>query len=205
MSVIERYVDLRVVGAFLLAVATASCGGGGAQAPDQVLGSSTYIQLDRLGRPGVKTIFEQYANHDSSNRNTPYGDVTLPAAVAAFMSSTAGRSAALATAAQGVFGTDELRADLSKVGSGTNAGYLGIETNGAAGTALGGRGLTDPAMETDLAAAFGALLTNAAGGSGAAPDDGAEKPCLTTDNLVPSAIAAADGETATFPYLGPPR
>ena len=49
-----------------------------------------YIQLDRLGRPGVKELFENFSDHDTANRNSPYNDPALAAAVSAFMTGDGG-------------------------------------------------------------------------------------------------------------------
>jgi len=160
-----------------------------------------YVQIDRVGRPGVKELFESFSDHDTTNRNAPYNDPTLSAAITNFMTGTAGRPGA-ASAVATVFALDGLQANLSQSGQ---AGYLGIETSGATGTAFGGRALTDDAMSTDLAAAYGTLISS----------QGTTQPCMSTDNEPGSrtaegytssaAIASADHETATFPYLGAPH
>ncbi len=188
----------------------ASCGGGSSTslppAPNQ------YVQIERLARPAVKELFQNYQAHDSTNRATPYSDPTLPAAINSFMTGVAGRSPAIANAVQGVLIPDEIAADLSQ--SATSAAYLGVETGGATGNKFGGRDLLSPVIDISLGVVFGktvpALFSTI-------PDDKKESPCLTTQNVpltVPGGnaqytsaaqIGAANNETATFPYLGTPH
>ena len=106
--------------------------------------------------------------------------------------------AAPALNASAIFPVDELQLNAGASGS---AGYLGIETNGAA---FGGRGLSDDVMGTDLGAAYGTVLGT----------DGHENACLAADNVGSSGaasavssgtIATADGISSSFPYVGKPH
>jgi Domain of unknown function (DUF4331) len=165
---------------------------------------SNFIQIDRVGRPAINTIFAPFAQHDANDRGVPSNDAKIIGPeIAGFMTQTAGRSAATATAAQALLLTnnaDVLLADLSQSGL---AGYLGVETGGKIGAAFGGRGLTDDVMTTNLGIAFGNTLTTL----GLTTDDGKENngqngtPQLSTDNVTSSSVTA----TSTFPYLAAPQ
>ena len=146
--------------------------------------SNIYIQVDRLGRPGIKEIFEPYADHNSSDRAVPSNDAVLQSDITAFPAASGGSTGSAAAA---IFWPDVLQMDLS----GTSASYLALE-RGTGG--FGGRALTDDVMSVDLDAAFGAELNGTA----------ATKPCVTTDNV--SASAALRGSASgAFPYLAAPQ
>lgn len=170
-----------------------------------------FQQIDRVGRPGIVELFSPYAGHGAFNSSAPSGDTgTIGAAIATFMTGTAGRSAATSSAAQTLLTPDVLIADLSKPGP---ASYLGIESagriNGTSGTVasggglFGGRALTDDAVTANLSIAFGSTLSLL----GLAADDGNEsdgrsgRPTLTSD-FVTTGSRTFSG---TFPYLGAPH
>jgi hypothetical protein len=165
---------------------------------------NNFVQIDRVGQPALNTIFTPFAQHDANDRGTPSGDVqNLGAAISTFMTETAGRSAATASAAQTLLlanNADVLSADLTQSG---NAGYLGLETGAKIGTAFGGRSLTDDVMSTQLGIVFGNRISTL----GLAPDDGKENngqngtPQLSTDNVSSAPVAP----TLTFPYLAAPQ
>jgi hypothetical protein len=69
----------------------------------------------------------------------------------------------------------------------------GVETKAAN---FGGRGPSTPVMTPSLGAIFGDAVAKL----GLAPDDRAETPCLTSDNLK----RTDRGVTDAFPYLGSP-
>jgi hypothetical protein len=190
--------------------AIASCGNG---TPTQLpaAGAIQYVQIERLARPAVKELFQNYQAHDSTNRANPYSDPTLPAAINGFMTGVAGRSQKTADTVQAVLIPDELAADLSQSGS---SAYLGYETGGATGSKFGGRGPLDNVIDISLGVVFGNTLSTLP--SLGVPDDKKESPCLTTENVpatVPGAnaqyastaqIGAAKNQSNTFPYLGTP-
>lgn len=155
-------------------------------------GGSTFTQIERTARPAIKETFEVFADHDRSNRSTPWGDTVMADSIASFTTSPkgAGRSAQIAAVLRKVLVPDELTADLTKPGP---AAYLGVET-GAAN--FGGRGPSTVVIDPSLAAVFG----NAIPKLGLAPDDGHETPCLTSNHVPPD----DRGVTTQFPYLGTP-
>jgi Domain of unknown function (DUF4331) len=165
--------------------------------------TGTFIQIDRVGRPALNTIFVPFAQHAANDRSTPGNDAQLLGPqLSTFMTQTAGRSAAVAAAAENVLlarNADVLLADFSQTG---NAGYLGVETGAKIGQIFGGRALTDDVMSVNLGIAFGSALATA----GLVTDDGKENngqngtPNLTNANLTPVRHI-----TATFPYLGAPQ
>jgi hypothetical protein len=146
--------------------------------------SSIYLQVDRLGRPGVKEIFEPYSDHNSSDRAVPLNDQVLQSILTAFPSVSGGTAgSAVAT----TLWPDVLQMNLT----GTSASYLAIEF-GQGG--FGGRALTDDVMSADLGIAYGGRL----GGTTAT------RPCAATDNVSASAalVSSAHG---SFPYLAAPQ
>lgn len=161
----------------------------------------TYVQIERLSRPAVKEAFENFSNHDQSNRTAPTQDTLLHDSIVTFMEDDAGRDAATSTALAGVLSPDEMQADLSKTVAGCGTpntpcgAYLGVETGGATGNTFGGRWLNDDVIDISLGAIFGNTLA----ALGVVPDDHNESPCLTTDNVGP-----AQAYSATFPYVNTP-
>ena len=161
-------------------------------------GPAVYTQIERLSRPAVKEAFENFSDHDTTNRSSPYDSTTdakLFGSIGTFMTAVAGRSAAWSGAMQSVLIPDEMQADLSKTS--VPAAYLGIETGGATGSLFGGRALTDDVIAISLGAVFGNTLS----ALGVVPDDGKESYCLSNDNVAPT----GKHFTATFPYVGAPR
>ena len=181
----------------------------------------TFLQIDRIGRPGVKELYLPYANHATFNAAAPTTDVAQVAPqIGTFVTGTAGRTPAISQYVQALLAPDALVADLSNPA--TRASYLGYETsgqiasdcNGAAPTSFGGRALTDDVVNTMLGLSFGSLATattlkaptpNIAVAIPA--DDGAEKDGRTgTPNLTNQDTSCANkGLTlGQFPYLGAP-
>jgi hypothetical protein len=214
MSFIDRYIDLRVVGAFALVFGLGSCNSTNTTITPPT-SNNTFTQVERLGRPLIKEAFQNYDAHDSTNRANPYNDPTLPGAIVSFTTGVAGRSQQLANTLQAVLIPDEMQVDLTQSGA---AAYLGVETGGATGGKFGGRALTDDVVGASLLAVFGPVLTDAPGGLGLVPDDKKESPCLSYQNVVATPnvsgnsqftslaqLAATKNETpSTFPYLGKP-
>ncbi|MFN2527288.1 MAG: DUF4331 family protein [Candidatus Baltobacteraceae bacterium] len=182
-----------------------------------------YVQIERLGRPAIKEVFEDFKLHDSTNRSDITDDKNLADSIKAFMMrpapAGAGRSEAIANAMVGALIPDAISADLNASGP---ARYLGVETNGKSGFPIaviravppagiygikkalgdpyrhfGGRDLKSPVVDLSLGAIFGSLVPKL----GLAPEDNRETPCLTSDNVTP----AAKHSTDTFPYEGVPQ
>jgi hypothetical protein len=190
----------------------------------------TFIQIDRIGRPGLKELYLPYANHDAFNRAAPTTDVAQAAPQIGTFVTAAGRSAAISAYVEDLLTPDVLLVNLTSTA--TTASYLGYESggqipascNGGTPNGFGGRGLADDVVSVMLGLAYGNLatsttlanasLTNVVSFAGSSstvvpppPDDGAEKnglggkPLLSNQNL-----GCADKVTTsnTFPYLTPP-
>jgi hypothetical protein len=191
---------------YAVVLGTSSCNGGAANPPAINTGptgpGAQYIQMERLARPAVKELFQQFANHDGTNRTSPaqqpLSSQTLYQEIGSFTTTVAGRDAKHASTLQAILIPDEIAADLSNLTD--KASYLGVETGGATGGKFGGRGLPDDVIDISLGAVFGNTLT----ALGLAPDDGHQSPCLTTDN-VPQKNAQDNVTPAVFPYVGAPH
>jgi hypothetical protein len=196
-----------------VALAIVGCNGNAsniiANHPSAPPGPAQYQQVERLARPAIKEAFENWQNHDQTNRSAPTNDTELQNSVSTFMTSAGGanRSAAIANFVSTVLFPDELAADLSKTvaGCGTaNApcgAYLGVETGGATGNKFGGRWLNDDTIKTSLGIIFGPTVP--ALSAGAIPDDNKESWCLTDHNLS-SGEGTFQSYSATFPYVNTP-
>lgn len=155
-----------------------------------------FKQTDRLARPAINEVFASVADnrHQVNDENSPTMDyVDLKKDMDSFLTFPAGRSPQIRQVIEAVLVPDVLKADL---GSHDQASYLGYETGGATGGKFGGRKLSDDVIDISLGAIFGNIIP----ALGLAPDDGAEIPALTTDNV------GAEGKhfTTTFPYIGAP-
>jgi hypothetical protein len=157
-----------------------------------------YVQQERLARPVINEVFATVSNnrHSVNNKINPIQDINeLDKDVNGFLTFPAGRSPAIRRAIRSVVIPDVMVADLS---SNDRASYLGFETGGATGGRFGGRDLLDDVADISLGIIFGDTVP----ALGLAPDDGAEIPALTTDNVDSSTKNFLD----VFPYLGrPPR
>jgi hypothetical protein len=189
---------------YALIIGTSSCGGGTSAVTPTNSVQTGYIQIERLARPAIKELFQTFAQHDTTNRVSPYqqplSSQTLYTAIGNFGSNVAGRSPATVGAFQSILIPDETEADLSQTGTGS---YLGVETGGATAAdkdKFGGRTLADDVISISLGVVFGNTLS----ALGVVPDDGKETPCLTTDN-VPQQNAADNVTPGTFPYVGAPH
>ena len=198
-----RQTIISFVAVYAVVLCTSSCNGGSTSVPgfNTGTGQAQYQQIERLARPAVKELFQQFANHDGTNKTspwqTPVSGQTLYQEIGSFTTSVASRDAAHAATLQAILIPDEIAADLSQSGS---AAYLGVETGGATGGKFGGRGLPDDVIDISLGAVFGNTLT----ALGLVPDDGKQSPCLTTDN-VPNQNAKDNVTPTTFPYVGAPH
>ena len=179
--------------ALILAACSNGAGPNAANPPFATISPAKYVQIELLSRPAVKEAFENFNDHDTSNRTEPYNDATLQGEIGSFTTTVAGRSAANAAALQSILYPNEIVADLSS--GATTAAYLGVETGGATGSTFGGRSLTDDTIKTSLGAIFGNTLS----ALGVVSDDGKESPCLTDDH-----VAATNQVGASFPYAQGP-
>lgn len=182
----------------------------------------TFIQIDRVGRPGLKELYLPYATHDAFNRITASADTTSGPAVATFVSGTGTRSSDIAAYDQALLSPDALVANLNDTSG--RASYLGWETGagiaadctGLAPTPFGGRALNDDVVNVMLGLTFGNLATvsnpttpTATPGLAItrAADDGREQNGLNgTPNLTNQNVSCAGKgyQTGTFPYLAAP-
>ncbi len=195
---------------YAVVLGTSSCNGGATNVPTLNTGNPTgiqYQQIERLARPAVKELFQQFANHDGTNRTspwqTPLSSQTLYQEIGSFTATVAGRSTAgknggVPGALQAILIPDEIAADLSNLTD--KASYLGVETGGATGGKFGGRGLPDDVIDISLGAVFGTTLSSL----GVTDPDGKASPCLTTDS-VPQQNAKDNVTPAVFPYVGAPH
>lgn len=196
----QRMIFLRSALSLLGIAVLIGCGG------SENNGPQVYTQFDRLARPAVNEVFATVANnrHQVNDQDNPADDHNqLANDIQHFMTHTAGRSTAITNVVTTVLVPDVMKADLSQSGP---AAYLGVETGGATGGKFGGRKLTDDVVDISLGVIFGNTIPTL----GLAPDDGAEIPGLTTDNVGPGDKHYQDGSTtqfspAQFPYLGPPQ
>jgi hypothetical protein len=171
--------------------------------------AQTYQQIERLAEPAVKEAFENFTDHDATNRTTPANDTLLQGEVNTFMTTVAGRDAATTSALVSVLFPFEIRADMSVnlPAGGQPAGqygaYLGIQSGGATGNTFGGRWLNDDTIKISLEAIFGNTLS----ALGVVPDDHHEAWCLADDNLAAGQFAG-QGTFQTygnsFPYVNAP-
>jgi len=185
----------------------------------------TFVQINRIGKPGIKELFLPYAAHDAYNRDVPQNDVkNAGPQINTFVTGTAGRSAAVSGYVQSLLLPDALIANLADTSP--RGSYLGYETlggikddcTGAAATTFGGRSLTDDVVNAMLGLAFGYTATtvpapNAPNASGTAlglvpaPEDGKEqagqngRPQLVNQNV---SCANKGLMLGSFPYLGNP-
>jgi hypothetical protein len=184
---------------YAIVLGTSSCSSNNTTLPGG--GQGQYQQIERLARPAVKELFQQFSNHDTTNRTSPYAQPyssqTLYQEIGSFTTNVAGRPT-VAAALQTILIPDVVTADLSNTTD--KASYLGVETGGATGGKFGGRSLTDDVIDISLGAVFGNTLP----ALGVVAEDNKEVPCLTTDNV--SSQAAKDNVTlTTFPYVGAPH
>jgi hypothetical protein len=175
----------------LIAATFAACSGS-----SSTPSSALYSQIELLARPAVKEAFENFTDHDTTNRTEPYNDATLHGEIGTFSTTVAGRSAATAAALQSILYPNEMVVDLSQ--NLATASYLGVETGGATGSKFGGRAFTDDTIGISLGAIFGTTLS----ALGVVPADGKQSPCLANDNVPAATPAYVQG--SVFPYAQAP-
>lgn len=170
-------------------------------APDFV-----YNQLDRLARPVVNEALATvtFRRHEHNDKDNPTDDsnpnVGLITDIDSFLQFPAGRSQAIRNVIESILVPDVMVADLSQA---DHASYLGYEVtqalSGGTKSSFGGRALTDDVVDISLGIIFG----NTVPALGLAPDDGAELPSFTTDNV--GYDPTVKKTLSTFPYVGTPH
>jgi hypothetical protein len=170
-------------------------------APDFV-----YNQLDRLARPAVNEVLATVTlrRHEHNDKDNPTDDSNPNAGlitdIDSFLKFPAGRSQAIRNVIESILVPDVMIADLSQA---DHASYLGYEVtqalSGGTKSSFGGRALTDDVVDVSLGIIFG----NTVPALGLAPDDGAELPTFTTDNV--GYDPAVKHTLGTFPYVGTPN
>ncbi|GAC1426053.1 MAG: hypothetical protein NVSMB5_20500 [Candidatus Velthaea sp.] len=180
-----------------------------------------FLQIDRVGRPGLKELYLPYANHDAFNRAAPTTDVAQVAPqIDTFVTATGGRTPAISQFVQQLLAPDALIADIADPSA--RASYLGFETsaqiasdcNGLGATPFGGRGLSDDVVNAMLGITFGSLATSTTLkgptpnlATAAPPDDGAEQDGRSGRPNLTNQFAGCPNKGLTlqqFPYLGAP-
>jgi len=163
-----------------------------------IKGQPVYYQEERLARPAVKELFEEYGTHEGSNHVAPYNDIYLTNAIPRFNTAVSMRSSKISSLFSAILVPDELSADISQTG--VPAAYLGVETGGLTGSKFGGRGLTDNIVDISLGTVFGNVIPAALK---LAPDDHHENNCLTSQH-----VTSGQGGTQTqssFPFFANPH
>jgi len=201
MKTMKSIARIAGVVAGLAALAAAGCNTTSSLPNHPKPSHNVYTQIERLSRPAIKEAFENFANHDQSNRTAPTQDTLLHDSIVNFTETVAGRDATTATTLATILTPDEMQADLSKTVAGCGTAnspcgaYLGVETGGATGNTFGGRWLNDDTITISLGAIFGNTLS----ALGVVPDDHHESPCLVTDN-----VQTVQAYGTTFPYVNTP-
>ena len=163
--------------------------------------TATFTQIEFLGKPAIKEVFEPFNSHSASNAIEPYNDTTLQSDIMATedtvrpANSTVGTDYGKTLSSTGVLWPAIYQVNLSGAGSGS---YLGVETKGATGSTFGGRNPADDVIDISLGALFGPTLSKL----GVLADDGEENNCLAQENLTQN---PAQAPSSTFPYLHSPH
>ena len=165
-----------------------------------------YQQLDRLVRPvaneALATVTDRRHEHNDKDNPTDDSDPAngLISDIDSYLRFPAGRSLQIRKVIESVLIPDVMVADLSQAG---DASYLGYEVaqalSGGTRSSFGGRSLTDDVIDISLGIIFGNTIPKL----GLAPDDGAELPSFTTDNV--GYDAAVKHTLGVFPYVGTPN
>jgi len=171
-------------------------GAGGGNSP-----TARYVQIERLSRPVIKEVFENFVDHQKSNAIEPYNDALLQTDIAATEDfvrygpkGPAAGTPDYGKDIQGVLYPDEYLVDLSAV----KGGFLGAETKNAAAL-FGGRNPNDDVIGTELAVLFGTAVSDL----GLDMADNKQNNCLKTQNL--AGFSATQTAGPAFPYLAGPH
>jgi hypothetical protein len=165
-----------------------------------------YRQLDRLARPVVNEALATVTDrrHEHNDKDDPTDDANpiagLVTDIDSFLRFPAGRSEAIRSVIKSVLVPDVMVADLSQT---DGASYLGYEVTRALShgmkSSFGGRSLKDDVIDISLGIVFGHTIPTL----GLAPDDGAELPSFSSDNV--SYNASEKHTLEVFPYVGHPN
>jgi hypothetical protein len=165
-----------------------------------------YNQLDRLARPVVNEALAAVTRrrHEHNDKDNPTDDrdpnAGLITDIDRFLKFPAGRSPAIRNVIESVLVPDVMIADLSQA---DKASYLGYEVtralSGGTRSSFGGRALSDDVVDISLGIIFGTTVP----ALGLAPDDGAELPPFTTDNV--GYNPGTKNTLNSFPYVGTPH
>jgi hypothetical protein len=184
-------VYLLVMVSLVILLVASACGGGSGTAISPITppAATTFVQLERLAVPALIELFQDFVDHDQSNRATPRADTGFQEVAIRSFFRAIGRSQAIADLVVAVTLPDVVEADLSQ----PTGAYFGVELAGAGvvGPNFGGRRLRDDPVDVTLQVVFGDLVHGITEG---------QIPALTSDNVGPDAIR----DTNTFPYLGSP-
>ncbi len=164
--------------------------------------TGAYVQIERLSRPAVKELFENFQDHKTTNGVEPYsGNPTDPlyAEIKSFTDTvrppgTAPGAPQYGTTIQSILYPDEMSANLASTSA--TAGYLGVETGL---NSFGGRDPGDDVIGTSLGVVFGNTLSTAVP---ILADDGKENNCLSAEHVTQD---PSQQKTGTFPYLAGPH
>jgi hypothetical protein len=208
-----RLIVLTALGA--LSIGLTSCNGSkaaafpGANPPspyatpvaNPVTPTGTYVQIERLSRPAVKELFENFSDHATTNGLEPYnsGSDPLYTQIKSFTDTvrppgTAPGAPQYGTTIRSILYPDEMSANLASTSA--TAGYLGVETGL---NSFGGRDPGDDVIGTSLGVVFGNTLS---AGLGLLADDGEENNCLSAEHVTQD---ASQHRGTTFPYLASPH
>ncbi|GAC1566570.1 MAG: hypothetical protein NVS2B3_00060 [Vulcanimicrobiaceae bacterium] len=164
--------------------------------------NTKFTQIERLSRPAIKEVFENFVDHQKSNAVEPYQDDLLKTDIAAtedfvrYASATGPASGPdYGKIIQSVVYPDEYTVDLAQ----TTGGFLGNETGGAVAGKFGGRNIDDDVIGTELYVLFGTAISDLK----LAPADNKQNNCLSTQNL-PNP-GQGQKSLAVFPYLPNPH
>jgi hypothetical protein len=194
-----------------LSIVLSSCGGNsavgnqritsGLAAPvaNPVTPTGAYIQIERLSRPAVKELFENFQDHKTTNGVEPYsgnGTDPLYAEIKSFTDTVrppANGGPDYGTTIQSILYPDEMSANLGSTSA--TGGYLGLETGL---NSFGGRDPGDDVVGTSLGVVFGNTLS----ALHVVADDGEENTCLSAEHVTQD---PSQQKTTTFPYLASPH
>ena len=193
--------SLTALGALGLGLAACSSNNGNTPTffqPPTVKPTTQYTQIERLSRPAIKEVFENFVDHQKSNAIEPYQDDLLKGDISAtedfvrYGSATGPASGPdYGPIIQSIVYPDEYLVDLSQ----STGGFLGTEL----AKNFGGRAPNDDVIATELAVLFGTGLSDNVPGVN---PDGKANNCLDTQNL---GVDVAQQSGPVFPYLPIPR
>lgn len=187
-----------------LGIGLAACSGNGGNTPTYnqpptVGAAKKYVQIERLSRPAIKEVFENFVDHASSNAIEPYQDNLLKTDIKATEDTVRygnpngpASGPDYGAAFQGILYPDEYAVDLSQA----SGGFLTYELAGK----FGGRAPDDDVIGAELGVLFGTAVSDGSLGVTLAPADNKQNNCLSTENLA-STPASGQAMIASFPYL----